>query len=108
MKRVAVLSAAALMAAASLVSTGAEARGRRGAGVAAGVVGGLAIGALLGSALSARSAPVYVYESPAYPPPVIVHSYPRYDYDDGYPRGYVHGYVSGYRDGYWDGDADRD
>ena len=54
-------------------TTQASAGGNRGAAVAAGVVGGLAIGALLGSAATARSAPSYVYVDDNYPPPRVVY-----------------------------------
>ena len=69
-KPVLALAVAAMLVAAAPSS--AEAR-CRGCGVAAGVVGGLAVGAILGSALSGGP----VYAEPAPPPP------PRYyDYDD--------------------------
>ena len=69
------LSALALAAAMAMPNT-AEAR-CRGCGVAAGVVGGLAAGAIIGSALAgppAYAAPVY--EVPPPPPP------PRYYYEE--------------------------
>lgn len=85
MKKLAVLSAAAMLAAGTLASTGAEARWRGGGGaVAAGVVGGLAAGALLGAATSGYG---YGY-GPAY-------GYGYGGYDGGY-RG-----VGYYDDGYY-------
>ena len=71
-KSVLALAAVAMLAAATLPST-AEAR-CRGCGVAAGVVGGLAAGAILGSALS--GGPVYAEPAPPPPPP------PRYYYEE--------------------------
>lgn len=90
MKKVAIVAAAALVGVGSLVSTGAEARGRGGA-VAAGLIGGLAAGALLGAAASnAYAAPTYSYGygypdygygyAPAYRTRRVVRSY-DYDYD---------------------------
>ncbi len=54
MKKLAVLSAAAVLGVGALTSTGAEARWRGGGGgaIAAGVIGGLAAGALVGAAAS--------------------------------------------------------
>lgn len=74
------LGAAALLAAA--MPSGAQAH-CRGCGVAAGVVGGLAAGAILGSALAGRPVyaappPVYVDPPPPPPPPSAVY----YDDDD--------------------------
>jgi hypothetical protein len=77
MKRLAVLSAAALLGIGALTSSAAEARG--GGAIAAGIIGGLAAGALLGAAVSdAHAAPGYGYAPPAYgygygPPPVAVY-----------------------------------
>jgi hypothetical protein len=84
MKKYAVLSAAALIGMGSLaVAPDAEARPRRGAAVAAGVVGGLAAGALIGAAASSAYAhPSYSYGYPA-------HTYPAYSYDEGYEQEYV-------------------
>ena len=77
MKKLSVLSLAALIGLGALTSTPVEARDRGGA-VAAGVIGGLAAGALIGAAASsAHAAPVYS------------HSYP------------VHGYGYGYRPAYY-------
>ena len=58
MKKLAVLSAAALIGVGPLTSTPSEARDRGGA-IAAGVVGGLAAGALIGVASNAYAAPHY-------------------------------------------------
>ena len=58
-------AAAATLAAASPSSAQAHCRG---CGVAAGVVGGLAAGAIIGSAI-ANSGPVYVAPAPVYGPP---------------------------------------
>ena len=60
------LAAAGMLAAAAPQSAQA---GCHGCGVAAGVVGGLAAGAIIGSAI-ANSAPAPVYVEPAPPPPV--------------------------------------
>lgn len=49
MRKLAVLSTAALISAGAIASSGAEARDRRGA-IAAGVIGGIAAGALIGAA----------------------------------------------------------
>lgn len=109
MKRFTVLLAGTLIAAGSIESTEAEARGRRDAAVAAGVIGGLAVGALVGSALSARAAPVYTYERRYYRPPVVVHHHHYVDeYGYGYPNDYDDDYGSGYREGYRDGQWDGD
>lgn len=67
-KPVLALAAAAMLAAVALTST-AEAR-CRGCGVAAGVIGGLAAGAIIGNALSGGP----VYAGPAPPPPVYYYS----------------------------------
>lgn len=75
-KSVLALAAAALLVAA--LPSAAEAR-CDGCGVAAGVVGGLAAGAILGSALS--GGPVYAEPAPPPPPPPPVYYYD--DYDDG-------------------------
>jgi hypothetical protein len=69
MKKLAILSAAALIGLGGIASTGAEAGPRRNGGaIAAGVIGGLAAGALLGAATSnAYAAPAYGYGyAPAY------------------------------------------
>jgi hypothetical protein len=66
------LAATALVAA--TVPQAAQA-GCRGCGVAAGVVGGLAAGAIIGSAI-ANSAPAPVYVAP--PPPRVVYEEPAY------------------------------
>ncbi len=68
-KSVLALAAAAMLAAA--LPSAAEAR-CHGCGVAAGVVGGLAAGAIIGGALAGQP----VYAEPAPPPP------PRYYYDE--------------------------
>ncbi|WP_336488915.1 hypothetical protein [Methylobacterium nigriterrae] len=60
MKRLAILSGAALIGLGALASSAAEARG--GGAVAAGLIGGLAAGALIGAAMSeAHAAPAYGY-----------------------------------------------
>ncbi len=70
MKKLAVLSAAALIGLGTVASTtSAEAQSRRGAAVAAGVIGGLAAGALIAGAANAYAAPRYGYGygyAPAY------------------------------------------
>jgi len=66
MKNIIVALAAAVTLAAALPSS-AQAH-CRGCGVAAGVVGGLAAGAIIGSAL-ANSGPTYVEPAPVYAPP---------------------------------------
>lgn len=88
MKTLAILSAAAVLGIGAVSSTGAEARWRGGGGVAAGVVGGLAAGALLGAATSGYGYGGYGYARPAY-------GYGGYD--DGYDGGYR---GAGYDDGY--------
>jgi hypothetical protein len=109
MKRVAVFTAVAVVAMACLGSTDATAGDRRAGSVAAGIVGGLAVGALLGSTMSARAAPVYVYERDYYSPPPVVHYHRHvYEYGDDYPGGYDHGYAYGYREGYSDGYWDNE
>ncbi len=66
MRKLAALTAAALIGVGALTTTGAEARG--GGALAAGLIGGLAAGALLGAAASeAHAGPAYGY---APPPPV--------------------------------------
>ncbi len=73
MKKLAVLSTAALIGLGSIAATtDAEAgwRGRhRGGAVAAGVIGGLAAGALIGGAIAAQQAPVYAAPAPVYAAP---------------------------------------
>ncbi|WP_050424012.1 hypothetical protein [Bradyrhizobium tropiciagri] len=108
MTRVAVLATVAVIVTGCIASTEAMARWRRGDAVAAGVVGGLAVGALLGSTMTARAAPAYVYERDYYSPPVVHYHRHVYDYGDEYPGGYDHGYSYGYRDGYSDGYWDND
>lgn len=87
MRRIVVLSAAALIGAGTLASATAEARGS--GAVVAGTIGGLAAGALIGAA--AQAAPVYgsSYGSPydAYgPTPVVVRPRPVYHtYEDVEP-----------------------
>lgn len=109
MKRVTVRTTVAVIVVGCLASTEATAGGRRGDAVAAGIVGGLAVGALLGSTMTARSAPAYVYERDYYSPAPVVHYHRHvYEYGDEYPggydRGYSYGYREGYSDGYWDND----
>ena len=112
MKRLAVLSAAALICTGALATTDAQAGQRgRGAAIAAGVVGGLAAGALIGAAASnAYAAPAYSYGyAPAYdydyaPAPVYYRAAPArrvvYDYDYDYVPAYrtrrVHYYAPAY------------
>ena len=79
MKRIAVLSAAALIGAGTLASKTAEARG--GGAVVAGIIGGLAAGALIGAA--AQAAPGYGHaygiQDDGYAPiPVVVRPRPAY------------------------------
>ncbi|SFL80182.1 hypothetical protein [Methylobacterium pseudosasicola] len=79
MRRIAVLSAAALIGAGTLASTAAEARG--GGAIAAGIIGGLAAGAVIGAAAQAHPAYSYSYGSPydGYgPTPVVVRPRPVY------------------------------
>ena len=68
MKKLAILSAVALIGVGSLASTDAEARNRRvnAGAVAAGVVGGLAAGALIGAAAASSYYP-YGYYGGYYP-----------------------------------------
>jgi len=71
------LAAAGLLAAAAPQAAQARCHG---CGVAAGVVGGLAAGALIGSAI-ANSGPVYVEPAPVYvapPPPRVYYEEPAY------------------------------
>jgi hypothetical protein len=82
MKKLAVLSAVALIGAGAFTATDAEARYRRsnGGAVAAGIIGGLAAGALIGAAASnAYAAPAYDYgyapTGYGYPAPRVVRSY---------------------------------
>ena len=92
MKRIAILSAAALIGVGSLAATDAEARYRRhhGGAVAAGVLGGLAASALIGAAASnAYAAPAYGYgygHGYAYGgyAPEVSYGYAAPTYDDGY------------------------
>lgn len=83
MKKLVVALAAAAMLAVTLASP-AEAR-CRGCGVAAGVIGGLAVGALLGSALAGPhyAEPVYEVGPPPPPPPRRVYVERRYYYEPG-------------------------
>ncbi|MDP4002577.1 hypothetical protein [Methylobacterium sp. NEAU K] len=107
MKRIALLSAAALVGAGTLASSAAEARG--GGAIAAGLIGGFAAGALLGAAAQAHAAPAYGYADYGYAPaPVVVRPAPVYRAfeDDGpvyatrrvvtydrVPVGYGYGYA---------------
>ena len=79
MNRTIVALAAAVTLAAALPSS-AQAH-CRGCGVAAGVVGGLAAGAIIGSAI-ANSGPTYVEPAPVYAPPPPVYAEPP-AYGDG-------------------------
>jgi hypothetical protein len=77
MRKLVVAAAAAAMLAAALPSS-AQAR-CHGCGVAAGVVGGLAAGAIIGSAIANSNRPVYVEEPLVYaapPPPAYVEEGP--------------------------------
>lgn len=76
----AALAALTLGAGMTMGVADAEARGgRRGAAIAAGIIGGLAVGALIASSNNARSAPAYYYQQPnyAYEPPVYQYQAPR-------------------------------
>ena len=73
MKHTVIALAAAALAAAA-VPTVAQAR-CHGCGVAAGVVGGLAAGAIIGSAI-ANSGPTYVEPAPVYGPPPPAYAEP--------------------------------
>ncbi|MCJ2051978.1 hypothetical protein [Methylobacterium sp. J-070] len=78
MKRIALLSAAALIGAGTLASTQAEARG---GAIAAGLIGGLAAGALIGAATQAHAVPAYGYGygyADSYAAPVVVRPAPAY------------------------------
>lgn len=109
MQKPVVVAAAALIAVASLSSSGAHA-GDRGGAIAAGVIGGLAVGALAGAAIAnTHRAPAYIYEGyPVYRPAARVYRYYETPYYSGsgyygYSSGYYgYGYSSGYRDGYND------
>lgn len=94
MKKLAAISAAALMGLGTLGMTSAEARGGRGGAIAAGVVGGLAAGALAGAAGSRY------YGDDGYGPRrgYGAYGYRGAGYDDGmgYRRGYGGGYGGGY------------
>jgi len=74
-----VLALGAILLAAAVVPSTAQAR-CRGCGVAAGVIGGLAAGAIIGGAIA--GGPVYAAPGPVYvaPPPP-----PGYYYDDDRP-----------------------
>lgn len=82
MKKFAALALTAVVSAGALIPADAEAQSRRGAAVAAGLIGGLAAGAIIGSAVSgAHAAPVYGYRSHGYVPgyrPAYVHDEPDY------------------------------
>jgi hypothetical protein len=84
MKKLAILSAAALIGLGAVASTQAEAAPRRGAAVAAGVIGGLAAGALIGAAAS------NAYASPYYGG--YGYGYPAYGYAPAYSYGYAPAY----------------
>jgi hypothetical protein len=84
MKKLAILSAAALIGLGAVASTQAEAAPRRGAAVAAGVIGGLAAGALIGAAAS------NAYASPYYGG--YGYGYPAYGYVPAYSYGYAPAY----------------
>jgi hypothetical protein len=88
MKKLAILSAVVVIGLGSLASTGAEAQSRRGAAVAAGVIGGLAAGALIGAAASnAYAAPGYY--GYGYAPGYYGYSPSSYGYGYGYPTSRV-------------------
>ena len=82
MKKLAVLSAAALIGLGTVASTtSAEAQSHRGAAVAAGVIGGLAAGALIAGAANAYAAPRYGYGYGYAPAPAYGYGYaPAYGY----------------------------
>ena len=91
MKKLAVLSAAALVGLGAIASTQAEARPRGGA-IAAGVIGGLAAGALIGAAASSAYAAPYGYYGYA---PAYGYGYaPAYTYAPAYSYGYAAPVVS--------------
>ncbi|MCJ2123226.1 hypothetical protein [Methylobacterium sp. J-077] len=116
MRRIAVLSAAALIGAGTLASTAAEARG--GGAVAAGIIGGLAAGVLIGAAAQAAPAYGHSYGTPydGYgPTPVVVRPRPVYGaYEDGEPVYATRRVVTyervpvGYGHRRWRDDADSD
>jgi hypothetical protein len=99
MKKLAVLSAAALIGLGAIASTQAEARPRGGA-IAAGVIGGLAAGALIGAAASSAYAAPYGYYGYA---PAYDYGYaPAYTYAPTYSYGYAAPVVSvGYGPAYY-------
>jgi hypothetical protein len=76
----AALAALTLGAGMTMSAADAEARGgRKGAAIAAGIIGGLAVGALIAGANNAHSAPAYYYQQPshAYEPPVYHYRAPQ-------------------------------
>jgi hypothetical protein len=79
-KPILALAAAAVLATAFAAPAQARCRG---CGVAAGVVGGLAVGALIGSALAGPRYAEPVYEVAPPPPPRRVYVERRYYYDPG-------------------------
>lgn len=84
MRKIATVAAVGVLAFGALSASDAEARsGRRGAAIAAGVVGLAAGAAIAGAASQAYAAPAYGYGAPAYGYAAPVRSY-RYTYDDGY------------------------
>jgi hypothetical protein len=91
MKKLAVLSAAALVGLGAIASTQAEARPRGGA-IAAGVIGGLAAGALIGAAASSAYAAPYGYYG--YAPAYGYRYAPAYAYAPAYPYSYAAPVVS--------------
>lgn len=109
MKKIAALTAAALVAVSALGTNAAEARG--GGAIAAGVIGGLAAGALLGTAIAdvhegpaygyGRPAPLYGYDNEAppvvsYRPSRVVREYEEYEEVPAYrPRRVVRPYDAG-------------
>ncbi len=82
MKKLAILSAVALIGFGSVAATEAEAQNRRrGGAIAAGVIGSLAAGALIGAASNAYAAPAYGY------------GYGSSPYGYGYAPAYGYGYA---------------
>ena len=87
MKKILILASVAAIGLGSVAATDAEARSRRGAAVAAGVIGGLAAGALIAGAANAYNAPSYSY---GYGAPAYGYGAPAYGY--GAPVGYGYAY----------------
>jgi hypothetical protein len=92
MKKMLVLTSAAILGLSTLAAPDAEARSRRSnaGAVAAGVIGGLAAGALIAGATGAYAAPGYAYGTPAYGygGPAYAYDAPAYDYEYAPPVAY--------------------